>query len=355
MRVAVVGGSIGGLAVANVLQRAMREARIEIFEAFGGELSEKGGGLAGVEPSLFEAIRGDGARLERRWSGWYYGDLWRFLREGLSERARLRLGANVSAATTSVDARGATLTVDGVEERYDLLIAADGQKSEFRERVATNRPRYSGYVLWRGMVSVEELGWMPRGIIARNEELVPGGYPVETFGYPVTGSRTFANVGFYVPTPLDEVPPLSRNRQIADARTPTWFLPVVEATLGATAAQLWRTIVDKGKVTPHPVWLFAADRVVNDRLALLGDAAHTATPRTARGAYTALVDAAVLGIALEQFPDDLDAALAAYNDDVVRRADDILKLSEEIGRRSFLPAPGVAVRSPASFAATTDT
>ena len=254
--------------------------------------------------------------------------------------------ADVHAREATLDESGATLVVDGVDERYDLVIAADGQKSEFRNLVASTQPLYSGYVLWRGMVPLDELSKPPLGIVARRDHF-------ETFGYPVSGTRTFANVGFYVATPQDEVPPLSRNRQIAEkAPLPSWFLPFVDTVLGPDASDLWRTIVAKGKVAPHPVWLFAADAVVNKRLALLGDAAHTATPRTARGAYTALVDAAVLGQALQQYPDDLDAALAVYNANVARRSNDLLHLSLEIGRRSFLPKPGVPLRSPASFVTT---
>ena len=51
----------------------------------------------------------------------------------------------------------------------------------------------------------------------------------------------------------------------------------------------------------HPsVWELACDPVVNRRVVLLGDAAHMSSPRTGAGAYTAMVDAVVLGQAFEK-------------------------------------------------------
>ena len=47
-------------------------------------------------------------------------------------------------------------------------------------------------------------------------------------------------------------------------------------------------------MNPHPIWEFAADKVVNGRVVLIGDCAHMATPRTGAGAYTAMVDAVML-------------------------------------------------------------
>jgi 2-polyprenyl-6-methoxyphenol hydroxylase-like FAD-dependent oxidoreductase len=44
-----------------------------------------------------------------------------------------------------------------------------------------------------------------------------------------------------------------------------------------------RHYASTGKVTAHPVWEFAADTVVRSRVVIIGDAAHTASPRTVGG------------------------------------------------------------------------
>ncbi len=58
----------------------------------------------------------------------------------------------------------------------------------------------------------------------------------------------------------------------------------------------------KGKITPQPLYEFMADKVVNGRLILMGDAAHMASPRTAAGAHTGILDAAGLLEALSAHP-----------------------------------------------------
>ena len=75
---------------------------------------------------------------------------------------------------------------------------------------------------------------------------------------------------------------------------PEWFVPFVRTLFGEGNAAYWAACAAHGKVSAHPVWELAADRVVHGRLALLGDAAHMASPRTGAGAYTAMVDAVVL-------------------------------------------------------------
>ena len=56
------------------------------------------------------------------------------------------------------------------------------------------------------------------------------------------------------------------------------FFEFVELMFGARNAKFWRDCAAAGKVSPHPVWEIAPDRVVSPsgRIALLGDAAHMA-------------------------------------------------------------------------------
>ena len=100
------------------------------------------------------------------------------------------------------------------------------------------------------------------------------------------------------------------------------------------------------QVSAHPVWELAADRVVRGRLALLGDAAHMASPRTGAGAYTAMVDAVVLGRAFIEAA-TLDEALSSYNADTVRRGCELFQRSRRAAN-SFAPE-GKPIRSPSDI------
>ena len=81
--------------------------------------------------------------------------------------------------------------------------------------------------------------------------------------------------------------------------TPAWFLPFMRENYerqpgGAELVRVFEAILANGKVTPLPQYHFAAPRVVNKRVVLVGDAAHMGVPRTAVGAHTAVLDGMAL-------------------------------------------------------------
>lgn len=93
--------------------------------------------------------------------------------------------------------------------------------------------------------------------------------------------------------------------------------------------KLWKLGFAKGKINPHPVYEFAAEKVVNGRVVLIGDCAHMATPRTGAGAYTAMVDAVMLARHIDKYMPShgIDKALDAYNSDGTSRAQDLYQSS----------------------------
>ena len=99
----------------------------------------------------------------------------------------------------------------------------------------------------------------------------------------------------------------------------------------------------------HPQYDYAADSVRAGRLLLVGDAAHMASPRTAVGAHTAILDALSLRAAFEATTaavggggdDVIDEALRRYSPDGLQRARQLLQRSREVGRQ-FVPAGGLA-------------
>jgi 2-polyprenyl-6-methoxyphenol hydroxylase-like FAD-dependent oxidoreductase len=354
LKVAVVGASMGGLGIANVLHRL--GAAVTVLESFPQNFERRGGALGGVDPDLFQTIRygeggtGGGGKRPKTLPGhgYFYGDLWRYLADGLPEDA-VQFGVDVTEildaetehprlVVTMPDGGGsaggdesskktdtATVTTLGP---FDLVVGADGGRSTIRKYVTDQVPQYSGYTLWRGLVLREHVGWFPSSRRTFN------GYLYETLGFPCPSPQgPLANCGIYMSTPESEISGgLDKNRQVGGAKdTPEWFLPFVkEMFRDSQTTRFWELCATHGKVSPHPVFEMAADQVVANRIVLVGDAAHMSSPKTGAGAYTALTDAVHMGLALEQ-SSDLKEALRLFNNDVVTRGKDLVRRSRIYG------------------------
>jgi 2-polyprenyl-6-methoxyphenol hydroxylase-like FAD-dependent oxidoreductase len=144
--------------------------------------------------------------------------------------------------------------------------------------------------------------------------------------------------GIGVGVPESEVvrPADGANRQDLTARQPLpeWFMPFVRRVFRRhTSVVRWLELAHaKGKITPQPLYEFKADRVTNGRLIMIGDAAHMASPRTAAGAHTGVLDAAGILAAFSANPSTIDDAIAAYAPGGEQRARDLYARSKEVSR-----------------------
>ncbi|RIV37353.1 FAD-dependent monooxygenase [Micromonospora radicis] len=304
---AVIGGGVGGLAVAIGLLRA--GWTVTVFERAAG-LPEAGTGL-GIWPSALRALdqlgvgavareRGraqpDGAMRRPDGSVIATLDVGRIRRrhgEGvllLSRPALLGLLAQALAAGTvrfSSPVRDVAALADG----YDVVVGADGIGSATRAAMfgARHPLRYSGMTAWRGTVAVE----------------VPAGG--ETWGrgrkFGVTPQAAgVTNWYAAVTTPSGYRPPegdlAALRRWFGD-----WHDPLPAVLAGVEAGGLLR----------HEVrYLPALPSYVRGRSVLVGDAAHAMTPDLGQGACQALIDAVVLAQALAG-ESDVASALARYD------------------------------------------
>lgn len=243
-----------------------------------------------------------------------YGALWRWLRDAIAPLP-IHFGRNVVLA----EDRGGTALVttdDGRVEHFDLLVAADGSGSALRRAVSgtgpRQRPRYAGYVLWRGLVPLCELD----ASLALSERFNVASLGVEHFvAYPIpshTGQtqpeHRLINWGWYVPMPAERLPSiggrralephaLGRDEQHVDALTrledqrpgawPGWVEHIRQRTKLA------------GTLAPHPVYEYEPSALAMGPLVLIGDAGHVASPLTGSGALLAMEDALTIGEALE--------------------------------------------------------
>ena len=151
-------------------------------------------------------------------------------------------------------------------------------------------------------------------------------------------SRRWIMGGIGVGVPEREVirPAAGANRQdmTASQPIPDWFMPFMRRVFRPHPNIVqWLEIAHvKGKITPQPLFEFKANRVTNGRLIMLGDAAHMASPRTAAGAHTGILDAAGLLVALSENPSNIEQAIADYAPDGRQRATDLYARSKEVSR-----------------------
>jgi 2-polyprenyl-6-methoxyphenol hydroxylase-like FAD-dependent oxidoreductase len=330
--IGVVGGSLAGLAAANVFHRLGHSVRV--FEKFPASLESRGSSLGYVDNALWQYIRGTpmmrmGRRADRSQGAYYYGDLWRFLYDGLPPDT-VRFGSTVSDLGPLPQTQP---IVDG--EVFDAVIIADGGFSTLRHHVngSVQQPEYAGQMVFRTKVDRRDFpdfsgegGYMEGNAFAMMLQVAQN------------DGRQWIMGGIGIGVPESEVvrPLEGANRQDMTALQPLpdWFMPFVRRVFRRHSTLVrWLELAHaKGKITPQPLYEFKADRVTNGRLILIGDAAHMASPRTAAGAHTGILDAAGLLAAFSAHGADIDQAIAAYTPGGLQRARDLHARSREVSR-----------------------
>jgi salicylate hydroxylase len=202
-------------------------------------------------------------------------------------RAEVRLGSAVTGARVCGEVAAARLaTGDWVDG--DILIGADGVKSQVRRLFEPAAPHFTGHVAWRALIPVhgpalDDLAQFP-GL-----HIGPGRMAVR---YPVSGGsrlnlvffarqRDWAPEGWAIGAPRSEL----------EALFGDWAEGVTDLIDAIDEQRLFKWgIFARG---PLGTWVSGA------RIALLGDAAHAMTPFLGQGASAAIEDAVVLGRCLE--------------------------------------------------------
>ncbi len=215
--------------------------------------------------------------------------------------------------TEGVSARFA----DGAELRGEVLIGADGLHSSIRELLFSDgRPRYAGYICWRGLAEFE------------GQDL-PAGLGFEAWGRGARFAVQHCGSGrvFWYATrnASQGVPdgPHGRKQDVLETYA-GWHEPiptVIAATEGD--AILKNDITDR-----EPIRRWGRGRVT-----LLGDAAHPMTPNFGQGACQAMEDAVVLADCLAGAL-AVSASLQAYEARRRDRTEMITRASRRFGAAS---------------------
>ena len=365
-RALIIGGSLGGLFAANLLQRGGWD--VEVFEQSAEPLAGRGAGII-THPDLFDALArigiatGDGigvdiaSRVAFGRDGAVLGTLpvrqclttWGRLHELLLDAfpaARYHLGHACIGITQDADGVTAHFR-NGASARGDLLVGADGIRSAVRAQLAPDTaPRYAGYIVWRGLADENDLTARTHGdlfpkfafSLAPREHML--GYPVAGFGNSTRAGERCFNFVWYRPAHAErELPDLCTDihgRRHDMSIPPPLIRPeVITAMRAAAREQLSPQFAEVVERTKQPFFQAIFDlesaRLDFGRIALLGDAAFVARPHVGMGVSKAAGDALALAGLLRQSDNDPARALPEYSAQRTRFGRAVIAHARELG------------------------
>ncbi|GAA0794719.1 2-polyprenyl-6-methoxyphenol hydroxylase [Spirilliplanes yamanashiensis] len=327
----IVGASLSGLMTALTL------ARIGIHVTLLERSDDTGrtGAALHAPGDLLQRITGlDTSRLPRTLSPgiqtWFA--VHAALRAAADADPRIELRQNTTVCRVAQDEQSAwAVTADNRTHHADVIIGADGHRSVVRRHVIPNKPdaTFSGYLIWIGIAdesAIRPAHW-PRNVAfltSRDDTLL--GYPLPgADGSTAAGARRIG-WAWYDASNND----LLRATGCLDGTVVRHSL-LAPSIPDATYAELARRAhaqfpspwsdaildsIDRHAVIGTPIAEYVPDRLVNGRIALVGDAAHVPTPMTGSGFSESLHDAEALATALATTAHtNPSAALAAYEKD----------------------------------------
>ncbi|MER7079627.1 2-polyprenyl-6-methoxyphenol hydroxylase [Saccharopolyspora kobensis] len=356
MTIAIVGAGLGGLALARVLhvngidavlherepsrdargqggmldihsgQRALREAGL--IDEFHAIARSEGQDMRLLEPDgtlLLQEDTPDDAPLERPEVD--RADLRDLLLDSLPAGA-VRWGRAFESADN-----GVLHFADGSTATYDLLVGADGANSRVRALLTDARPAHIGQnVVEVGIPDVDRTHPDLAAMVGRGNYWVLGD-GISLAAQRNRDGRVRIGISFYNTAenwfdtsgiPFDD-PPAARARLIE-------LLPGWDPRITALIAACDDTVVPRS-ITTLPVGLTWPPK---PDVTLIGDAAHLMPP-VGEGANMALLDGALLGLALAEHPDDFPAAAREYEREMFERTSAAARMSADL--QELLMAP----------------
>jgi 2-polyprenyl-6-methoxyphenol hydroxylase-like FAD-dependent oxidoreductase len=346
-RALIIGGSVGGLFAAHLLRQAGFE--VAVFERAAGDLGDRGTGI-GTRAELFAVMRRIGlaadaaegvvvrgriglgrdgrvlheAAVPAVTSAW--SRIWRPLRAALPDGCH-RGGAplvRVEAGRERVTAWFA----DGSSAEGDMLVAADGLHSTVRAQLLPAlKPRYAGYVAWRGVVEAHQA---PDALGELLFHQMIFGFPDGELmlSIPMPGSQDGAHAEqrrchfvWFRPAAEAELAALctdASGRSHGLSIPPPLIRPELIAALRrdadeCLAPQLAGLVKASAQIILQPIFDLESPRIAFGRVAFVGDAAFVARPHVASGVLKAAIDAETLADACSAGGGDVPAALERYD------------------------------------------
>ena len=371
-KILVVGGSLGGLFVANILLRQGHD--VTLLEKTIGSLDGRGAGIV-THDALAEALRAAGVTVDETLGvpvtkrvtlgadGQSLGEmelpqvltswsrLYHMLKESFPSERYLQ-GKTVKSVTQDANAVK-VLCEDGSQYDAELLIASDGIRYAVRAQVAPKiQPEYAGYIAWRGVCDEACLSRNTlETLFNRFGFCLPNGE--QMLGYPVAGSGNDTRPGkrrynfvWYRPASEHEelvslltdddghhyptgIPPLkvswkhiARMRKVAQEILAPQYAEILEKT----AAPFLQAIYD-----------VRSEQIVFGRIALMGDAAFVGRPHVGMGVTKAADEAIVIAKHIAAHG-ATPAALNAYSEERLELGQQVVARAQYLGR--YMQAQG---------------
>jgi 2-polyprenyl-6-methoxyphenol hydroxylase-like FAD-dependent oxidoreductase len=333
----IVGGSLTGLATG--IAAAQLGLEVTVLEQTVG--LERGGTGLGVDRELLARVVGVDPRVQgvlgelpvvrtsRETSTWSAISSWLRALALRTPRLTFREGTRVTRVTQ--DEHSAAAWAGDESFRADVVIGADGYRSLVRQAVDPEHPhaRYGGFVLWRALLP---------------EAALPAG--MTHLRWLGGGTTPYANaarlVVYHVPGADGSYAPGERQITMAwyDASRTAWLREhsivdegtvrrsidradidrALRADLRSAASRAWPspardialTALDEDRLFGTPIAEYLPESLARGRVAILGDAAHVASPMVGHGLAMGWVDAIALREAIAERGAPDRQALARY-------------------------------------------
>lgn len=309
----VVGASLSGLMTGIAL--AQEGINVTILE----KVSEEPRTSSGIQVNGGKKDSTETARLLRQLvsGGKKSIQLWSTIESRLRTEAlahpKINISYNTYVKTVDQDVDSAwAVTREGETFHVDILIGADGHRSRVRRQISPENPDaiYAGFIVW--VIDTINEDELPNTYIPSQHDtgvtmlegnngflfgsIVDGG---EFSGNRRIGCAWYDNSRTHLLRRLgcvkgnvvhhtlkgEDIPQKTLSELAKQARK-RWPEPWLTATLKA---------IETRSLTGIPIKEYVPDKLIDGRIALVGDAAHVPAPITASGFNESLEDAAYLG------------------------------------------------------------
>lgn len=347
----VVGASLSGLMAGIALAReginVLILDKINTTPREGAGLQVDGGAFEMSKTArLLRKLASGGKRSIQLWS-----NIERNLRTEALNQSNIEIRYNTRIEAVDQDEDIAWVITDSKEQlSADIIIGADGHRSLVRGFVAPDKPdaTFGGYMVWIAAIEEDQIpeehrplpgasgvqmlqginGFLFGSIIDQNNK--KGVRRIGCAWYDNTRTDLLYELGCVRDNVVhhsingEDIPEETLVQLANDARA-VWPEPFLSATLHA---------IDTRDLTGIPIKEYVPERLVNGRIALIGDAAHVPAPITASGFNESLQDAAELGKHVSKgiIGDDAYKALQKYETNRLNTVRQMVMSGQSFGR-----------------------